>query len=502
VKSDLSGLCPESKAALAAIKDKIGDSGKTIAFVSGYFNILHPGHLRLLRFAKECGDFLVVGVLSDGTPTDPLLSEAFRLENTLATSWVDFAFILKDSPSDFIQALQPAVVAKGNEFADQQNEEQKITDSYGGKLLFSSGDFSFSSIDLIRKEFSRLKFSNIEKSTEFPKRHQFSMSRLNQIIETFPSLNVAVIGDLIVDEYITCDPVGMSQEDPTLVITPILTERFLGAAGIVAAHAVSLGANVDFFSIAGVDENGSYARKQIEHYGVRGHVYEDESRPTTLKQRFRAGSKTLLRVNHFRQHEIGLDLQNKILKDIIQNLEGKQLLIFSDFNYGCLPQSLVTKIINHCKTNGIKMVADSQSSSQVGNIGRFHDMDLITPTEREARLAVQDFRSGVVVMTRELQEKSFAKNIFVTMGKEGLIIHGDTTGENKCKTDQLPAMSSSPVDVAGAGDSLLICASLALATGATIWESAYLGSLAAACQVSRLGNIPLSKAELVKEILA
>ena len=66
-------------------------------------------------------------------------------------------------------------------------------------------------------------------------------------------MKVCIVGDLIVDEYITCNPLGMSQEDPTIVVTPVEEEQFLGGAGIVAAHAVGLGASVDFFSVVGSD---------------------------------------------------------------------------------------------------------------------------------------------------------------------------------------------------------------------------------------------------------
>ena len=75
---------------------------------------------------------------------------------------------------------------------------------------------------------------------------------------------------------------------------------------------------------------------------------------------------------------------------------------------------------------------------------------------------------------------------------EGILIHAETNKKEKWLTDRLPALNTSPKDVAGAGDSLLTCASMAMAVGADIWQSCYLGSLAAACQVGRLGNVPLS----------
>jgi rfaE bifunctional protein kinase chain/domain len=497
----LKDLQPETIEALEQIKTRTKDKNRVV-FVSGFFNVLHPGHLRLLRFAKECGDFLVVGVLGDTLTDRHILSEDLRKESVVATSWVDFAFIQKDSSEKLIQALKPAVVVKGNEFAGQANPEQEILESYGGELLFNSGEFGFSSLDLLRNEFRRLSLSGLIKPKDFLERHGSSTRDLCKVLERMKSVQVLLIGDTIIDEYISCDPVGMSQEDPTIVVTPLFSESFLGGAGIVAAHTASLGGSVDFFTITGKDADSRFVKEQLEKFGVNAFVSEDRSRITTRKQRFRAAGKTLLRVNHQRQHEITPELQKKILKNIINRLDQKNLVIFSDFNYGCLPQPLVDGVIKACRERGIKMAADSQSSSQVGNVSRFHDMDLLSPTEREARLVNHDFRSGLVQMTRNLQLKSNTKNIFLTMGREGMLVHASASGGDKeWDNDQLPAMNKAPVDVAGAGDSLLVASSLALAANASIWEAAYLGSLAAACQISRLGNIPLKTEELLKELV-
>jgi len=85
---------------------------KKIVFVSGNFNIVHPGHLRLLRFASECGDFLVLGVNGNNPGKDVLLDEEIRLEGVKSVTWVDFPFILQDPPEAFISALKPAIVVK------------------------------------------------------------------------------------------------------------------------------------------------------------------------------------------------------------------------------------------------------------------------------------------------------------------------------------------------------------------------------------------------------
>ena len=146
------------------------------------------------------------------------------------------------------------------------------------------------------------------------------------------------------------------------------------------------------------------------------------------------------------------------------------------------------------------MVADSQSSSQVGDVSRFKDVSLLTPTEREARLALGNFDDGLVVLAQNLQEKSNADNIIITMGAEGLLVHAGNPEKTEWKTDNINSLNQSPKDTAGAGDCLLACTGLAIASGASIWISIYLGSLAAACQVGRVGNSPLTSAELREQI--
>ena len=127
-------------------------------------------------------------------------------------------------------------------------------------------------------------------------------------------------------------------------------------------------------------------------------------------------------------------------------------------------------------------------------------MSLITPTEHEARLAVRDQGSSLIVLADTLCHEAKAAHVFITLGAEGLLIHSPTSG--KLTTDQLPAFNTMPKDVSGGGDCLLTSASLALTAGATIWESAYLGSIAAACHVGRIGNLPLSKNEILQELFA
>ncbi len=473
--------------------------GNTV-FVSGNFNVLHAGHLRLFRFAKECGAKLIVGVVSDQIAgNDAYVPETLRLEGVQSNSWIDEAFLIQKPIVEVLAELRPDIVVKGKEHEKKFNLELEAVQKYGGMLVFGSGETVFSSIDLMRREFAKSHLETIHLPDDYIKRHNISIKKLISIVEDFHALKICVVGDLIVDEYITCQALGMSQEDPTIVVTPIDSRTFIGAAGIVSAHAAAFGADVQFVSVGGSDESYKFSLRKLSDFSVKSHLFVDDTRPTTLKKRFRCKDKTLLRVNHLHQREISIQLQKQILDVIRSIITDLDLLIFSDFNYGCLPQSLVEKIIELAKVQGVTLVADSQSSSQVGDISRFRGMDLITPTEYEARISTRNKNDGLVVLAEQLKNQSDAAHILLKIGEEGVLIHADKERESWL-TDRIEALNCAPKDVAGAGDSLLIASAMTLVSKGNIWEAALLGSLAAAIQVGRVGNTPLNREEFIREL--
>lgn len=453
--------------------------------------------MRLLKFAAELGDILVVGVNADVTPGVTLPME-LRLESMRSISMVHHVVALGLDPEKFIAALQPDFVVKGKEFEARDNPERSVVEGYGGRIVFSSGELRFSSLSLLEREYSEPNLSAVRKPRDYPFRYAFQMGDLRNTLEKFSGLRVLVIGDLIVDDYVTCDPLGMSQEDPTIVVTPIDTKTFVGGAGAVAAHARGMGAEVRYCTVVGDDESAKFASATLESQGVFLDCFDDSSRPTTRKQRFRAHNKTLLRVNHLRQHPVSPEIQAGMLASVEAALPRTDLILFACFNYGCLPQPLVQAVAEKAAARSIMMAADSQASSQLADISRFKNMTLITPTEREARLALNDFESGLAVISDRLQTKAHAENLVITLGAEGMLIN--VMKDNAFHTDRLPAFNASPKDVAGAGDSFFTSASMALCVGTDIWRSAYLGALAAALQVSRLGNTPLTRSDLMSEI--
>ncbi|CCQ09754.1 ADP-heptose synthase [Pseudoalteromonas luteoviolacea B = ATCC 29581] len=470
--------------------------------VYGKFDILHPGHVRLLNFAKECGDFLTVAIYSDEMTNGKCqINEKHRLELIQSLEAVDEAFITNQSPNSIILETKPHIVVKGKEFENRINEEKELLESFGGKLVFGSGNIEFSAYSYRNKnKFDLGQTFDFTEVKKYALRHNITQNSVSDIFANFHEKKVCVVGEVIVDEYVQGSAIGMSQEDPTIVMTPTATDVFLGGAAITAGHIKALGANcVNFVTVIGVDQSALFVSNNIKNYKLKEHLFTDISRPTPTKTRFRANGKTLLRVNKCRQNKISQEIQSQILNRLKDIIPQTDVLVFSDFNYGVLPQALVESISNLCKEFNVLLVADSQTSSQVGDISRYKGMNLITPTEKEVRVALGNYDDGLPILANKLYEKSKPENLVITLGEDGIFIHipnQNGTWEN----DILPAINRKAIDPAGAGDCFLAASSLAIASGADAWTAFYVGSIAAACQVDNLGNTPLELSVLEKAI--
>jgi bifunctional ADP-heptose synthase (sugar kinase/adenylyltransferase) len=140
--------------------------------------------------------------------------------------------------------------------------------------------------------------------------------------------------------------------------------------------------------------------------------------------------------------------------------------------------------------------ADSQSSSQIGSLSKFKHIDLVTPTEYEARLELRNDIDGIAILTQQLASTLKANSIILKLGADGVLLGGYKYGSEVLSTDRIPSANSRAIDVSGAGDSLLAVSSLSMACGRSLQEAAYLGSLASGIQVSRKGNIPIQFEEV------
>jgi rfaE bifunctional protein kinase chain/domain len=478
---------------------------KKMILISGNFNILHPGHLRLFKFAKKLGNQLYVGIFSDKIAGDEAyIKENLRYEALSANKMIDKVFLIKKDISYYIKKIKPDFVVKGKEHENEFNIEKKYLEKFGGKLIFSSGEIVFSSKNLFHKEAYDLK-KNGNLNTNFNKRHKITKKKIYSIINDFKKIKSIVIGDTIIDEYIFCESLGLSQEDNSIIYKSDQNQKFIGGAGIVASHLSSLGANVELLTILGNDHNKNFVIEKLKEYKINNSVITDNSRSTNLKVRYKFKNNTVFRLSELSNFEVDKKIQNKIFHRVKKLVDDKKinLIIFSDFNYGLLTPDLINRIIEYAKKRNICLTADSQISSQIGDITKYKDINLLSSTEFEARTSLKNTNDGLVILSEKLRKITNNLNIILKLQEDGVFIHAANKDKNiksEYENDEIYAINKSPVDTAGAGDSMLVATSLSLALGKDIWTSTLLGNFAAAIQISRYGNQPIKLTELKKII--
>jgi rfaE bifunctional protein kinase chain/domain/rfaE bifunctional protein nucleotidyltransferase chain/domain len=509
---------------LSRIVEKAKREGKTVVQCHGCFDILHPGHLRHLTWAKQQGDLLVVSVSADSVVQKgfarPFVPEKLRAENLAALEVVDYVTIDDGEwAGPILEALKPNIYVKGKEFQDVYDgrfgRERQLVEAYGGTVKFSSGEVVYSSTKIIEDFKDRLEPVR-EQVHAFCKRHKITEKRLREIVEIFPTKKILVVGDTIVDRYVYCDRLGMSADAPVLVVRPRENDTFLGGAGIVAQHVKSFGGQVKFLSVIGNDPSGRFAAEELKTRGVPADLVVDSSRPTTFKTRYLSDGKKLLNVNEFRDQNLDAPVAAQLREKIEACGEETDAIAICDFSYGVISPPILDALCEVARARNIPIIGDVQSSSQMGNVARLKGITMATPSEREARIALCDRESGVADLGAMLLSQTGNRSLVVTLADRGVMIF-DTEGrplkdearslhlheiKRRIVTEYLPSFATFVADPMGAGDAMSAAIVSALAAGGGIMESVYLGNCAAAVEVRKMGNIPISKQELLESVHA
>ena len=145
----------------------------------------------------------------------------------------------------------------------------------------------------------------------------------------------------------------------------------------------------------------------------------------------------------------------------------------SDFVYGVVTPRVLKVVEKLAKENNLLLFGDLQCSSQVGSVTRFENFSLLCPNEREARLALQDKDSGLERLSQRLLQVSKSERLVMKLGSEGFIAY-DRASNGQLSSQAFPALSVNPLDVAGAGDSLLALFATGLASGQAMMPTASL----------------------------
>lgn len=456
---------------------------KTAALVFGRFNLIHAGHFRLFHFARTFCDTLYVGLLTDDKARG-LRPFKDRVRDLSAISLID-QVIPYTNVLTLVKDVSPEVVIRGHEFKSAVDHEAEALDRSGVKVVFMSADERYD----MKVVYAETDSKEGAYEENFRRRYNVNPDSITAALSRTSPLKGAVIGEIIVDEYVDATPIGMSQEDKNIVYSIGHSSCHLGGAGIVAAHCAGLGASIEFISTVGDDDDHQFALSRLEAFGVRSTLIVEKARRSIRKTRFLWDDRAIFRASLIDSHLIDDASQQQMAAAFSQSSKELDFLILSDFNYGILPNELVYELKQIARENEMFIAADCQISSQTGDWKKYSGVDLICPTEYEARVALRDFDSGVAYLGQKLRDELEVENLILTLGKSGLLIFcGDGA---QFSVEKLEPYASRVVDASGAGDSLLASASYLMAAGLDVYTAAYVGSIAAGLQLSQRGNSPL-----------
>ena len=164
-------------------------------------------------------------------------------------------------------------------------------------------------------------------------------------IKKFKKKKICVIGDLILDNYVYSYPLGMSQEAPTVVISPEKEDIFIGGAGIVAAHAASLSNKTYFFSVLPFkDQNLSFVKNNLNKYKIDYKFFYQTENKINFKTKYYVDNNCLLKVSKINKSNLSNNTEKKIINSFKKISDEIDLVIFSDFNYGVISKNLIESI--------------------------------------------------------------------------------------------------------------------------------------------------------------
>lgn len=295
------------------------------------------------------------------------------------------------------------------------------------------------------------------------------------------SIDVTVIGDIMLDEYSTGSADRLSPEAPVPIIENPMTSYFLGGAANTAANVVSLGGSSAVIGALGDDSSGNQVRELFSNAGIELRASISDSYRTTTKHRYLAGQHQVLRV----------DVEDRALsramkEEIFFSIESidSPIVVISDYQKGVIDPETTRLIFARARTIDARVIVDSKSS----DFSSFHGSTLLTPNLHEARKASgkNNPRDAAVELAKVTHS-----DVLVTLGEKGMIF------ASQDGLLEIPAEASQVSDVTGAGDSVVAAVAQKLAEGSSIIESIRWANSVAAIAVSHVGTFAVP-AESVK----
>lgn len=332
------------------------------------------------------------------------------------------------------------------------------------------------------------------------KKDQLALPRLKQILARAKQRRIAVIGDVMLDQFIWGSVARISPEAPVPVVD-FQRESFMpGGAANVARNLTALGAGTELFGVVGKDEAANSLRQLLRNHKIGSrHIESAPGRRTSLKTRVVAQRQQLVRIDRETRVAIPAQVEQRLIQALKQQLPQTDAVIVGDYGKGVVTQSLLNQLKPLCREHGVWLSLDpKQPIHQLNMVG----VSVIKPNRKEtfalANIADETRTDNplkdvnLMEAARRLLNELRPAVLLITLGEQGILL---------CQRNQppfhIPTTAQEVFDVSGAGDTVIAAFTLAIATGASPVEAAIFSNYTAGIVVGKIGTATASPEELL-----
>ncbi|WP_291399465.1 bifunctional ADP-heptose synthase [Daejeonella sp.] len=320
---------------------------------------------------------------------------------------------------------------------------------------------------------------------------------MNNIFEKFNSLNVLIIGDVMIDSYIWGKVDRISPEAPVPIVRVTKKEDRLGGAANVALNIQSLGAKPLICAVIGDDFDGENFISLLKKQGLSDQgIIKIKDRPTTVKTRIIAHNQQIVRVDAETEDDLNDSDTISVFERIKHIISGHKIdaIIFEDYDKGLITEKLISQTVELAQSQGIITVVDPKKR----NFEAYKGVNLFKPNLKELKEGlkidldpknIQQVEEAVESLKRLLG----AKSVMLTLSENGVYISSENGKE------LIKAHKRDIADVSGAGDTVIATAALCLAAGLNELKTAEIANLAGGLVCEHVGVVPIDKWRLMRE---
>jgi rfaE bifunctional protein kinase chain/domain len=339
-----------------------------------------------------------------------------------------------------------------------------------------------------------------------------ALPRLKRLLPKLKGCRIGVLGDLMLDRYLSGDASKLSPEVPVPVVEFKEQKEFLGGGASVTANLAALDAKAEAFGVTGADEPARSLRAAMRRPGIAAKgVVVDKSRITTVKMRVIARQHQIVRIDIEKRDPLSSAIEGQLFRALLNSLSHLDGLILSDYDKGVLvsdafiervlgaahrgkvPVFVKPKTTRLYAYRGARVIACNKKEAEFFLTRQLSDEESFDAALRDL---LTRFGCGAMIITRgdkgmSILDESWRRPI--TIPATSFEVTYARVGERGVERGSL---GRQVFDVTGAGDTVLSVLSLAVAAGAPVLDAAMLANIAAGEVVGKLGTATISISDL------